>query len=262
MINRIAIVGASEEELNITGSRKTDLVHKRIANFDFYEGEIMDKPVVILITGWGKVRAAQSIMLLKHYYSVSQLFFIGACGGIGEWRRGDICIPALFDYYDFNVFPLLKSYHYPQFESHGHLHLSPVSCMPELTDTLRSEFNRVYYGLALTGDSFVSDTEVIHRTGKLDKFYHEHLPKMTAELIGASKSSLNLPLLLKNAPRGAIIDMESTAIAETCTNLNVDFLIIRIVTDSIDADSHTDFTTFLSETMPRMADTILSIICK
>ncbi len=259
---RIAIVSASEEESGFAGLTNCGFKRKRIAGYDFYEGEIQGAPVVLLITGWGKVRAAQSVTLLHHHYPVTRLFFVGACGGIGEWQRGDICIPALFDYYDFNVFPLLKSHIYPQFEPHGYLALKHNAGMIKLVERLLAEFGRVFYGLALTGDSFVTDKEVIHRTGKLDKFYKKLLPEMMKRGREASGGSLNLPALLKKSPKGAIIDMESAVIAETCVNLNIDFLVIRIVSDSIDSNSHNDFTAFLTETMPRMTDKIIQIICK
>ncbi len=259
MIERTAIVSASAEELDLSGPLWKGFVHKPVAGYQIYEGSLEGKPLVILITGWGKVRAAQGITLLYCRYRLSQLFFIGACGGIGGWQRGDICIPLLFDYYDFNVYPLLEPYAYPPFEPDGYLPLKAGSRAMKLAGELKAVFNRAYYGLALTGDSFVSDAEIIHRTGKVNR--HRRKPKPEEAKMGKKRSAECLNLL-NDGPKGAIIDMESTAVAETCINLKLDFLVIRIVSDCIDANSHTDFTAFLSDTMPEMVKTLINIICK
>lgn len=254
-MSRIAIVSASLEELDFSHSLRNSFVHKRHANFDFYEGTLHGKPLVLLITGWGKVRATQSITVLKYSYDISGLYFIGACGGIGNWKQGDICIPVLFDYFDFNAFPLLAAYNYPQFKPNGHLPVSPDSANKHIVEHLKAEFGeRVNYGLALTGDSFVSDPDIIYRTGKL-KIMDNASQEGRLEQFKIQHPTSNIN-------HGAIIDMESTAIAEACTNLNIDFLITRIVSDSINADSHTDFMKFLSDTMPGMVNSILKIICK
>ncbi len=230
MPTRIAIVGASVEELDISGDLRKTLVHKRLANFDFYEGELYGSLIVILITGWGKVRASHGVSVLNYNYSISRLYFIGACGAIGAWKQGDICIPEVFDYFDFNAYPIIAAHTYPQFEN-------KLSVSNEkhrsIVDSLKAEFGeRVHNGLALSGDSFVTDPDVIHRTEKM-----------------------------KGQEFGVIIDMESTAIAEVCVNLNMDFLIIRIVSDIINSESHTDFNLFLTETMPDVVNPILKIIC-
>ena len=231
MPTRIAIVGASVEELDISGDLRKTLVHKRLANFDFYEGELYGSLIVILITGWGKVRASHGVSVLNYNYSISKLYFIGACGGIGDWKQGDICIPEEFDYFDFNAHPLIAKHTYPQFEKGLTVSFDKQA---GVVGALKIEFgDKVHKGLALSGDSFITDVDVIHRTEKM-----------------------------KGLEFGVIIDMESTAIAEACVNLNIDFLIIRIVSDIINADSHTDFNLFLNETMPDMINRILNIICK
>ncbi|MGP8216673.1 MAG: 5'-methylthioadenosine/S-adenosylhomocysteine nucleosidase [Bacteroidia bacterium] len=233
----IAIVGASLEELDISDKLRNTLGHKRIANFDFYEGELHGKPVVVLITDWGKVRASQGITILYHNYSISRLFFIGACGGIGEWKQGDVCIPTRFDYFDFNASPLIPAYKYKQFNTRLFVSDANHTCV---VNDLKAKFGqRVRNGMALSGDSFISDAGIIHEIEKLKGF-----------------DSLNASGI------NAIVDMESTAIAEACTNLTIDFLVIRIVSDSISANSGNDFNKFLSDTMPEMVDSILKIICK
>ncbi len=262
MTERTAIVSASAEELDLSGPLWKGFVHKPVAGYQIYEGSLEGKPLVILITGWGKVRAAQGITLLYCRYRLSQLFFIGACGGIGGWQRGDICIPLLFDYYDFNVYPLLEPYAYPPFEPDVYLPLKAGSRAMKLAGELKAVFNRAYYGLALTGDSFVSDAEIIHRTGKVIKHRSATVPIKIKKGKRPSAEYLKLLQLMNNSPEGAIIDMESTAVAETCINLKLDFLVIRIVSDCIDANSHTDFTAFLSDTMPGMVKTLINIIGK
>lgn len=243
MISRIAIVGATIEELDTSNNLRNTLIHKRISNFDFYEGELYSRPVVVLITEWGKVRASQGITLLFHSYLISKLFFIGACGGIGKWKQGDICIPVQFDYFDFNAFPLIDAYSYPRFNDRL---FASDSAHLEVIDSLKAEFGeRVCKGLALSGDSFVSDTEIIHKTGKLKGFDSGEIQE---------RNNASVP--------NAIVDMESTAIAEACTNLGIDFLVIRIVSDTINTESGTDFNQFLVESMPKMVSSILVIICK
>src|ERR1700712_3984 len=88
-----AIVSAMHEELRALMPLLENRHSVRLAGRDFHHGTIHDQPVVLALSGIGKVAAATTAVLLIHAYDVERLVFTGVAGGLAHGVEvGDIVI--------------------------------------------------------------------------------------------------------------------------------------------------------------------------
>ncbi len=99
---RIAIMGALDQEIAILlDSMKTSKKVNR-GGIDFYTGRLKGKKVVILKAGVGKVNAAYSTAILVENFDPKALIFTGVAGGLHpDALPGDLVIGERIVQYDF-----------------------------------------------------------------------------------------------------------------------------------------------------------------
>lgn len=209
----IGIIGAMEEEVEILKSSIENRETIQIAHVIFYKGNIEDKQVVLAQSGIGKVNAAITATLLINEFKPDLIINTGSAGSVdSELNIGDIIISNKVYYHDVNA----TAFGYK---------LGQVPSMPEfyetdneLIDLAKSSIEQLdlngIVGEVATGDSFI---------GSIDQ----------------------RKVIKSNFPTASVVEMEASAIAQTCYQYNVPIIVTRAVSDLADKESDVTFEEFL-----------------
>jgi len=100
----IGIIGAMEDEVRLLRDAMETPSVTRIGAFEFYEGKLEGKSVVLLRCGIGKVTAAVGCALLIHTFKPQFVINTGSAGGIDPALHfGDVIISTGLVYHDVDV---------------------------------------------------------------------------------------------------------------------------------------------------------------
>ncbi|MDO4814053.1 MAG: 5'-methylthioadenosine/adenosylhomocysteine nucleosidase [Gemella sp.] len=212
----IALIGAMPEEVAIIKSQIKDLRVEKKAHVDFYVGTYLDKDIVLMLCKPGKVNAAIATSLLLDNYSVDYVINIGSCGALDkDLEIGDLIVGTQVTHFDVDA--TYFGYELGQVPQMPAKYESDKDLIQTILDN-SSDFDlgeyKIHFGLLGTSDSFISNKEL--KKGILEKF----------------------PTLLA-------VDMEAAAIAQTCHNFGVKFIICRSVSDKAEEGSRITFDEFL-----------------
>ena len=205
------IICATETEMKAIINEIKDIREKRIGRIVFFEGKFNNKDIVFVQSGIGKVNAAITATLLIEKYDIDKVIFSGVSGALDKALKiGDIVIANDVVQHDFAVGAFgYKKGQIPQMEVwsfEGDKDL--IKKVQETSD----EKIKLHYGRILTGDQFIYKKEE-----KLD--------------LGKEFEAL-------------CVDMESGAVAQVCYIMNVKFLIIRSISDSVTDESSMEYDKF------------------
>ncbi len=229
---KIGIIGAMEIEV----TRLKELMsNKQIitkAGMDFVEGMLMDKPVVIVRSGIGKVNAAVCAQILVDVFNVSVIFNTGIAGGIAtDINIGDIVISkdvlhhdmdATGFGYEVGVIPQMSCSVFQADEELGRLAKDVCAeVLPEVT---------AYVGRVLTGDQFISSRD--KKEWLLESF------------------------------DGCCAEMEGAAIAQVAYLNQVPFVIFRAISDKADNTACVDYPQFEREAVNHAVALVTGILAK
>jgi adenosylhomocysteine nucleosidase len=234
----IAIDSAMHEELHalLAGlePHSAKAGPRTIAGRHFHLGSMHGQPVVLVLSGIGKVAAATTAALLVHEFDVSALVFTGVAGGLADGVRvGDIVVATEALQHDMDASPLFARYEVPltgraRFDADpllsASLAASAQRCMAAADVAIGSGHlaafgiasPRVHQGLIVSGDRFVS----------------------TATESRALAAAL---------PDALAVEMEGAAVAQVCADFARPFAVLRTISDRADDDAHADFSRFIAE---------------
>lgn len=224
----IAILGAMDQEVNALLKLMTDVHLVQDSDLVHYQGTFNNYEVVVAKTGIGKVEAAYTLTRLLNTYDIQLVINIGSAGGLHAGQKvGDVVIGNSFVYHD-----MIFDYHDPsegieRFEFSS----SPknVEIMKKALDDLKI---RNWIGQIVTGDQFV-----------------HYAPQYE--------------YILQRFPYAICTEMEATAIAHVCTRSNVEFIVIRSLSDiTIEESSVTDFEKYLPLASTSSANACLLFLSK
>lgn len=175
-------------------------------NLPIWEGTIDSEPVVVAVTGVGKVAAAMAAQFVCDAHRPQSLISIGLAGGIGEAdERGRLIVATGAVQHDYDARPLTKM----RGELPG-LGTTTLIADHALVERLRvaalkvvERAQVVVTGVVLTGDQIVTSKEVRDR-------------------------------VRKEFPAGVCFDMETAAVAMVALQNLVPWGAIRITSDSAD----------------------------
>jgi len=232
----IGIIGAMEDEISLLlGAMGTP--HKtKIGEFEFHEGKLEDKSVVLLRCGIGKVSAAVGCALLIHIFKPEFVINTGSAGGIDPVLHfGDVIISTGLVYHDVDV----TAFNYAPGQLPGQPQIFPadenlIARAEQAVDKLKQNnilpANLNYCrGLIGTGDIFM------------------HQPESIAAL-------------RRRFPNIAAVEMEGAAIAHCCRLFSVPVLVIRALSDIAGVESPVKFDEFLPIASKHSAEMVRCII--
>jgi len=229
---RIAVVAALQEEISHILERMQSLKSERIAGRNFWTATYHGHPIVVVLSGIGKVAAAITATTLIERFKVTQILFTGVAGSLCEpVGVGDVVVGTHFIQHDMNASPLFPRYVVPGFdaasfaadsEMSSRLKRASLEVLRELDSAMSMQIiqkfklhsSTVHEGLILSGDQFVSSDRVRAQLHK------EH-------------------------PNALVVEMEGAAVAQVCKEFGVSFALMRTVSDGAGTHAAKDFTEFL-----------------
>ena len=228
-VQTIAVVGAMEQEIELLRDSMADVKHVSFGKFSAYEGELAGKRTVLVLSGIGKVNAAVSTSWVIHQFAPDCVINTGSAGGLGKGLKvGDVVIGETVAHHDVDVTAF--GYVWGQ--------------VPQLPAVFASDLNlirqaekaaQVFEGAAVTQGLIVSGDRFVHSSEGVAEI-RSHFPDVKA------------------------VEMEAAAIAQTCHQLEVPFVIIRAVSDSADEKADISFEEFLKTAAVSSAKMVTEIV--
>jgi len=212
----LAIVSAMHEELRALLPLLAQRQTLRLAGREFHRGEIHGHPVVLVLSGIGKVAAATTAAVLMQAFEVRQLVFTGVAGGLQAGVAvGDVVVARHLLQHDMDASPLFPRFEVPLTGR------SRFASDVDLADALAAAAQglaglRVHEGLIVSGDRFVSSAAESHALREL-------------------------------LPDALAVEMEGAAVAQVCADFGRPFAVLRTISDRADDDAHVDFQRFIEE---------------
>lgn len=224
----IGIIGAMEEEVAILKDKLIELEEINIAHVIFYKGKLQGKEVVLTQSGIGKVNVAISTTLLIEKFKPELVINTGSAGALDtSLNVGDIVVSDMVSYHDADArafgYQLGQIPQMPaQFTADKQLYDKAIIAINEQNLVAKT-------GLIVSGDSF----------------------------IGTSEQRLQIKT---NIPQAMAAEMEATAIAQTCYQFNLPFIITRAISDLADGDAGITFEAFLEKAAISSSKIVESLI--
>jgi hypothetical protein len=196
---RIGIIGAMEVEVELLREILQDRKDKVFHGFTFHEGKIGNHDVVVLLSGIGKVSAAVGTALLIQNYQPELLINTGTAGGLKDTKVYDIILATEVRHHDVDVTAF--GYELGQQAKMPPAFLSNEIWLEKARRHCLKYTKQVRTGVVVSGDSFISDSA--RKIWIEEKF-----------------------------PQALAVEMEASAIAQTCYLMNTPFLMLRAISDN------------------------------
>lgn len=199
----------------------------------FWHGDLHGRPVVLALSGIGKVAAATAATALIERFGVSRIVFTGVAGGLGDGVNvGDVVVAHDYLQHDMDASPLFPRWELPGYARtrlacDGALSALLLEAASACVESAGADFHaqwsgarpaRVHQGLVASGDRFV----------------------------GLAEASRALCEQLRGAGHDVLaVEMEGAAVAQVCHDYGVPFAAMRTVSDRADDAAHVDFVRFV-----------------
>ena len=229
MSQTIALIGAMPPEIELLKENLHNLRNEHVADFEIYRGEYAGKNVVLALSGIGKVNAALSTALVLQRHQPDFVINTGSAGGLGgELKVGDVVIGSETAHHDVDV----TAFGYaigqvpqlpPAFASDHALVTAAERAAAAFPNAA------VRRGLIVSGDRFVHSSEAV-------------------------------AAIRKNFPDVQAVEMEAAAIAQTCAQFGLPFVVIRAVSDAADEKADVSFDEFLQTAAVHSAEMVDGMI--
>lgn len=213
-MKKIGIIGAMDIEVEELISSMEDIKSQRISNIDYYEGKLQGQNVVVAKCGIGKVHASVCTQTMILEYGPDLIINTGVAGSLSpKLDIGDIVISDGVVQHDFDVSAfdkppgLISGIDIIKIPSSDNLVRKLVKAAEGLENT------NVIVGTVASGDQFINNKE------KKD-YIVENFDALCTE-------------------------MEGAAIGHVCYINELDFCIVRAISDKADGSADMDFDSFV-----------------
>ncbi len=233
----IGLIGAMDVEVELITNELQNVETKVLAGKKFHKGMIDGVEVVAVVSGIGKVNAAMCTQKMIDEYNPQIIINSGIAGSLkSNIKIADIVIADKLCQHDLDI--TLGEYEGGKYQP-GQLSVdkSPFltaskSLVKQLYDIAASEIgeDKVFIGTIATGDQFVYSTE---RKDFITKYFD-----------------------------GSAVEMESGSIAYVCQENNVDYAVLRAISDNADEDAPTTFDEFAEQAAHRGANIFINFVKK
>ncbi len=226
---KIGIIGAMEQEVTILKNQITNLKEEKKGSSTFYSGQIDGVDVVLLQSGIGKVAAAVGTAILLEKYQVDRVINTGSAGGFdSSLNVGDVVISTEVRHHDANVTAF--GYEIGQMAGQPAAFTADSALMQNAEQALAQIGDKhAVRGLICTGDAFVCTAE-------------------------------QQAVIRKNFPAVVAVEMEASAIAQTCHQFDVPFVVVRAISDVADKESPMSFEEFLPLAAQSSSEMVLKML--
>lgn len=211
---KIGVIGAMEQEVSILKAALTNLEETKKGGCTFFTGQLNGADIVLLQSGIGKVAAAVGTTILLSDYQPDVVINTGSAGGFeSSLNLGDVVISTEVRHHDADVTAF--GYEIGQMAGQPAAFVADQKLMDVAEQALaRMEDKHAVRGLICTGDEFVCRPE-------------------------------RQAVIRENFPGVIAVEMEASAIAQTCHQFNTPFVVVRAISDVADKESPMSFEEFL-----------------
>ena len=228
-VQTVAVIGAMEQEIELLREAMDNVKIVSFGKFTAYEGEMSGKRMVLVLSGIGKVNAAVSTAWVIHQFAPDCVINTGSAGGLGQGLKvGDVVIGSETAHHDVDV------------TAFGYA----IGQVPQLPPAFASD-----HALVTAAErAAVAFPNAAVRRGLIvsgDRFVH------SSEAVAAIR---------KNFPDVQAVEMEAAAIAQTCAQFGLPFVVIRAVSDAADEKADVSFDEFLQTAAVHSAEMVDGMI--
>jgi len=211
---KIGIIGAMEQEVEILREQLENVTTFTRAGCEYYSGTLAGHDVILSKSGIGKVAAAVATTLLLEHYKPDYIINTGSAGGYDKALKvGDVVISSEVRHHDVDL--TVFGYEIGQCAQKPAAYLPDAKLVAAAQKAIAADSDiKTIEGLICTGDSFMAN------------------PKKVEEARA-------------NFPTMAAVEMEAAAIAQTCHQFDVPFVVIRSLSDIAGKESPTSFEEYL-----------------
>lgn len=211
---KIGIIGAMEIEVAELRELMKDVTQEEISSVIYYQGKIYGKDVIVAKCGVGKVHASVCAQTMILKYSPDVIINTGVAGSLNsKLDIGDLVISDFVVEHDMDTSPLGDPV--------GLISGINIIKIPSATNVVKMisnaaatlENTNVFVGTIASGDQFICSME-------RKNFIVDNFDAMCTE-------------------------MEGAAIGHVCYINNIDFCIVRAISDKADGSAHMDFPSFV-----------------
>ena len=204
----------------------------RLGGRDFHHGELHGRPVVLVLSGIGKVAAATTAALLIQAFKVSALVFTGVAGGLRAGVQvGDVVLARELLQHDMDASPLFPRFEVPL---SGRSHFAADAA---LTQALAAAAQR-----CLDRVETLIDAPQRRSFGIARAVLHQGLIVSGDRFVASAAHSHELRAVL---PDALAVEMEGAAVAQVCADFALPFAVLRTISDRADDSAHVDFGRFI-----------------
>ena len=230
----IAIVSAMHEELRallpLLHEPRVEIVGGRRVHVGVMHGQ----PVVLVLSGIGKVAAATTATLLIERFDARAIVLTGVAGGLQSGVEvGDVVVARVLLQHDMDASPLFPRFEVPLT---GRSHFETDMA---LTDALAHAARR-----CLENADELIGTEHLRAFGVGAPALHQGLVISGDCFVSSQNQSDTLRALL---PAALAVEMEGAALAQVCAEFDRPLAVLRTISDRADDSAHVDFNRFIVE---------------
>lgn len=211
---KIGIIGAMEIEVNLLREVLQERKDQTLHNFTFHEGKIGNHDVVVLLSGIGKVSAAVATALMIREFNPDFIINTGTAGGLKDSKIFDIILATEVRHHDADVTAF--GYEIGQMAKMPPAFFADEKLLQKAEEHCQKYTSQLKKGLVVSGDSFISDEN-------RRKWIEEKFPTALA------------------------VEMEASAIAQTCYIMGVPFLMLRAISDNAGEGNTISYDTFVEK---------------
>lgn len=223
----IAILSALPEEQQGLLERLEDARSVSAAGRRFHEGQLAGVPVVLALSGIGKVAAAATTALLCERWRAGAIVFTGVAGGLGPGVQvGDLVVGTQFLQHDLDASPIFPRWEVPGTGRSRFAVDAALAALLQRAVRGAEPARRCHAGLIVSGDRFVSSAAESAR--------------LQAEL-----------------PEALAVEMEGAAVAQVAADFAVPLAVLRSISDRADDAAHVEFPKFLAEVAAPLATAVV-----
>lgn len=228
-VQTVAIIGAMEQEIELLKNRLEAAETFRLGAFEAYRGRLAGKTVVLARSGIGKVNAAVATAWVVNQFAPDAVVNTGSAGGLGKGLKvGDVVIGLETAHHDVDVTAF--GYTWGQVPQLPARYAADAALAAAATEAAQAfEGAEVVQGLVVSGDQFVHSSDKV--------------AEIRSRFEGVQA-----------------VEMEAAAIAQSCHQLGVPFVVVRAVSDSADEKADISFETFLQTAAVSSANMVLRLL--
>lgn len=219
-------------------------------------GHYRDQPIVIFATGMSIANAAMTTQMALDYFDIGQVIYMGIAGAVNpQWQPGDVIVPERWYYHDESVYinpdpqkptdyiqpDYYRAFlaeqaerkqldpHTPNYQNFGMIHPDEVVIIKEgFTETEDQAYFSASPRLLTAAQKAINNMPTQTVLGKREASLYVGGNGVTGSVFVDNREYRQW---LQNVFNAEVTEMESAAVGQVCFINDIDWVIIRAISD-------------------------------